>query len=218
MKYMWIPFITIIIFLSFESEASVSFRYFHLPVDGVEKILLEEISSSTREGKVLKIQTTKGLRTYEDRTDSGEGTAIFRLVAFLQGSGYEFFLVRSFRHEVTGYELLNKKTGNTISLYHTPRFSEDWSKFVDVSLDLEAGYMPNVIRIYKLDDTGYVKEWEHRFPGWEKGPADPVWLSNSEIVFFVATYESNPGNSNIIRKPFIIEWENGTWNGPRPLK
>lgn len=218
MKYMWILVIITGIFLSVGSEAAVSFRYAHLPADGVEKILLEESRSSIREGKVLKIQTAKGLRTFEDRTDAGEGSAMYRLVGFLQGSGREFFLVRTFRHEVTGYELLNKKTGNTLFLYDTPKFSEDWSKFVDVSLDLEAGYMPNVIRIYKLDDTGYVKEWEHRFPGSEQGPADPVWLSNSAIVFFVATFENEPSDSDIIRKPFIIEWENGKWNGPRALK
>jgi hypothetical protein len=218
MKHARIPFIILISYLAFESEAAVGFRYLHLPADGVEKILADESSSATREGKVLKIQTDKGLRTFKDATDAGEGSAIYRLVGYLQRSDRELFLVRTFRHEVNGYELLNKKTGNNIFLYNTPKFSEDWSKFVDVSLDLETGYMPNVIQIYKLKDSEYTKEWEHRFPGWTKGPADPVWLSDSAIVFFVATFENDLGSSNIIRKPFIIEWKNGKWVGPRPLK
>ncbi|MDH3380042.1 MAG: hypothetical protein OEQ39_24235 [Gammaproteobacteria bacterium] len=218
MKYGRIPFIILIGFLAVESGATVGFRYLQLPADDVEKVLLDESSAATREGRVLKIQTDKGLRTFEDTTDAGEGSAVYRMVGYLQRSDHELFLVRTFRHEATGYELLNKQTGNAISLYSAPNFSEDWSKFVDVSLDLEAGYMPNVIQIYKFENSEYIKVWVHRFPGWTRGPTDPVWLNNSAIVFFVAEFENDFSNSDIIRKPFIIEWKNGKWVEPRPLR
>lgn len=156
MKYGPTPFIILIGFLAAESEATVGFRYLQLPADDVENILLDESSAATQEGGVLKIQTDKGLRTFEDTTDAGERAAVYRMVGNLQRSDHELFLVRTFRHEVNGYELITKKTGNAIFLYNAPKFSDDWTKIVDVSLDLEAAYMSNVIQIYKLEDSEYI--------------------------------------------------------------
>ena len=90
-------------------------------------------------------------------------------------------------------------------------------RFVDLSLDLDAGYHPNLIRIYRSEDNKYFIEWKHIYQGM-KGPSDPVWLNNSAIVLFEVTFDKAPTVSNLKKKPFIIEWANNKWNIPRPLK
>lgn len=217
MKYLWLSFIIIAFFLSQSVTADI-FTYLHLPPDIIEKSLIEKREHVLRDGDLLSIPTAKGIKTYQDRINAGEGSAKYRLVGIMQGRGRNYTLVQASFYESRGYELVNYETGETIFLSSIPKFSEDWSKFIDVSLDLDAGYMANVIRIFKLDDSGYVKEWEHLYTEWEKGPTDPVWLSNSAIVFFEAAFVDGPSSSDLIRKPFIIEFENGKWNGPRPLK
>jgi hypothetical protein len=59
--------------------------------------------------------------------------------------------------------------------------------------------------------------WEHVFPR-SKGPADPIWLDDSAVVFFEVTFDKVPTASNLKKKPFLIEWKNDRWNDPRPLK
>jgi hypothetical protein len=88
---------------------------------------------------------------------------------------------------------------------------------VEVSLDLESGYMPNLVRIYKLEGNKYEMEWKHSYQGM-KGPGNPVWLNNSSIVVFEVTFDKVPSFSNLKKSPSIIKWENNKWNTPRPLK
>lgn len=135
---------------------------------------------------------------------------------FSRADGF-YFLIRAYGYESNGYALVNKKTGQTINLYSIPIFSPDGKRIVDVSLDLDAGYQPNLIRIYKLRDKKYAIEWKHIYKDL-KGPANPVWLNNSAIVFFEVTFDKVPTASNLRKKPFIIELENNKWNRPRPVE
>jgi hypothetical protein len=215
MKQIGIIFFIIISFLaSFEAWALQQFM--HLPDAKVEEIMLKKVEGATREGKALKLQTDAGTVTFEDRINIGERSAKYYLVSIRDTLGY-FYLIRVFGYESRGYILVDKKTGQTIDLYGMPIFSPDGKKFVSVSLDLEAGYIPNLIRIYELVDDKFAKEWEYVYQGM-KGPANPVWLDNSAIVFFEVTYEKVPTEANLKKKPFIIEWVNDRWNKPRPLK
>jgi hypothetical protein len=215
MKYIWITFITLVCVLAVcEVWAIQQFTY--LPDAHVEEIMLRKVKGATREGKILKLRTTAGIVTFEDRINIGEGSAKYYLVGFRDTLGY-FYLIRVIGYENRGYVLVNKKTGQSIDLYGMPIFSPDGKRFVDVSLDLESGYMPNLILIYKLEGNKYAKEWKHIYQGM-KGPANPVWLNNSAIVLFEATFDNVPTVSNLKKKPFIIEWENKKWNIPRPLK
>lgn len=216
MKYIWITLI--ILFCIFAAcEVWAIQQSTHLSDAVVEENLLKKVKGATREGKILKFETDGGIVTFTDRIPAEEGYAKYYLVDHLRPVLDFFYLIRVFGYEGNGYVLVNKKTGQTINLYGIPIFSSDGKRFIDTSLDLDAGYHPNLIRIYKLEDSKYANEWEHIYQDM-KGPTNPVWLNNSEIVFFEVTFDKVPTVSNLRKKPFIIEWENNKWNIPRPLK
>ena len=215
MKHLGFAFIILSGFFA-SCEAWAIQQFMLLPEAHVEEILLKKVEGATREGKILKLQTNAGTVTFEDRINVGEGSAKYYLVSIRDTLGY-FYLIRLFGYEGRGHILIDKKTGQTINLYSMPLFSPDGKKFVDTSLDLEAGYMPNLIRIFKSDGDKFAKEWEHDYQGM-KGPANPVWLDNGAIVFFEVTFDKVPTVANLKKKPFIVEWKNNQWNKPRPLK
>jgi len=214
MKYIRIIFIiAVCVFAASEGWTIQQF----LPDSVVEENLLKKVKEVTREGKILRLHTDGGIVTFADRIHDEEGYAKYFLVDRLRPAHDYFYLIRAFKYEGSSYVLVNKNTGQTINLYGIPIFSPDGKRFVDLSLDLDAGYHPNLIGIYQLEDNKYTIEWKHIYQGM-KGPADPVWLSNSAIVLFEVTFDKVPTVSNLKKKPFIIEWENNKWNIPRPLK
>jgi hypothetical protein len=183
----------------------------------VEESLIKKVNMATREGKILRIKTDEGSVIFTDQIHPEEGYAkYFLLDHFIRVSSI-YFLIRAYGYEGSGYVLVSKKTGQTINLFGIPIFSPDGKRFADVSLDLEAGYNPNLIRIYRLIDNKYMIEWKHTYED-ARGPADPVWLSNSAIVFFEVTFDKSPTASNLKKQPFIIDLKNNKWNRPRPLK
>jgi hypothetical protein len=54
-----------------------------------------------------------------------------------------------------------------------PVASPDGRRFVTANQDLIAGYLPNRIRVYRMEVSGPVLEWEHEPQTW--GAASPVW-------------------------------------------
>ncbi len=214
MKYIWI---TIVVLFSVFSACGLGAvqQFTHIPDAQVEEIMLKVVQGAAREGKILKLQTGAKTVSLEDRIDVGEGSAKYYLAGFMDTHG-DFYLIRVLGHESKGYVLVNKKSGQTIDLYSKPVFSPDGNRFVDISLDLEAGHMSNLIIIYELKGDKYSQEWKHVFQGI-KGPSNPVWLNNSAIVFFEVTFNKVPTFSNLKKKPFIIELENNRWQTPRPL-
>jgi hypothetical protein len=188
-----------------------------IPDAVVEEYLLKEVDEATREGEILRLQTDLGTVTFEVRTNAEEGYVKYYLVDRLKPAQDHYYLVRAIGYEGAGYLLVCQKTGQTISLFGPPVFSPDGQRFVDVSLDLDAGYHPNLIGIYKMDADKYAIEWSHAYEGM-KGPANPVWLDNTAIVFFEVTFDKVPTVANLKKSPFIIEWENNKWNTPRPLR
>ena len=90
MKYIRITFIILVsVFAACEVWAIQQFTYF--PDAQVEEIMLKKIKGATREGKILKLPTTAGIVTFEDRINVGEGSAKYYLVGFRETRGY-FYL------------------------------------------------------------------------------------------------------------------------------
>ncbi len=187
-----------------------------IPDEEREVILLRRTDGAAREGGRLKLQTRVGWLTFEDRISSDESHMRYYLAGFIDTPD-PHYLVRMTGFETHGYRLVGKNTGQTIDLYGIPKFSPDGTRFVEVSLDLEAGHMPNLIRIHRRTRENYAVEWEHAFPGL-KGPAHPVWLDDSALVFFEVTFDRAPSKLNLIKRPFVIELEGSTWQRPRPLR
>jgi hypothetical protein len=64
-------------------------------------------------------------------------------------------------------------SGRTTEVDVPPAASPDGRRFVTANQDLVAGYLPNRIRVYRMEASGPVMEWEHEPRSW--GAGDPVW-------------------------------------------
>lgn len=64
-------------------------------------------------------------------------------------------------------------TGRTTEVDVPPAASPDGRRFVTANQDLVAGYLPNRMRVYRMEESGPVLEWEHEPRSW--GAGDPVW-------------------------------------------
>jgi hypothetical protein len=214
MKYVWITILFLSVVFSANGQYAVQ-QFRPLPDAEVEEIMLQKVKGAVREGKILKLQTNTGTATFEDRLSSGEGFARYYLAGYRDNQGF-FYLVRVYGYEGQGYMLVDKKSGQIIDLFGKPVFSPDGEKFVAVSLDLDAGYVPNLICIYELKGHQYSKAWEYIYQG-AKGPASPVWLNDSAVVYFEVTFDKVPTFANFKKKPYVIERVKDKWRKPRLL-
>jgi hypothetical protein len=188
-----------------------------LPDAAVERALLETVDGAMREGGALKLETDAGIVTFVDRTDAKEGYAKYYLAGYHQPAHTGFYRIRVVGYEGKGFALVSKTTGQKIVLYGIPVFSPDGTRFVDVSLDLDAGHHPNFVGIYYLEDGDFILEWSHTYHG-PTGPSSPVWLSDSQIVFFEVTFDNVPTAPNLKKRPVLIEFADGEWTAPRALE
>ncbi len=215
MKHLTLTSVILILMMTSRQLGAVP-QSWCIPDEARENMLLKHIDGAAREGQRLKLRTGAGWLTFEDRISSGEGHTRYFLAGLIHAPD-PHYLVLFIGYETRGYRLVGKNTGQTVDLYGIPEFSPDGRRFVEVSLDLEAGHLPNLIRIHRRTGESYSVEWKHGFEGI-KGPAHPVWLDDSAIVFFEVTFEREPSAPDLKKQPFVIELENGTWKSPRPLK
>lgn len=92
-------------------------------------------------------------------------------------------LIRAAFYEGSAYLLLNGTTGDSTWLAAPPVFSPDRRRFLTASIDLEAGYAPNRIRIYRASREMVASEWTLEAEGTEWGPSDARWLSGDTVRF-----------------------------------
>lgn len=67
-----------------------------------------------------------------------------------------------FGYEGHGFLLANARTGGRTTLTAVPVVSPDRSRFVTASVDLEVGYVPNLLQVWRLAETGPNREFELR--------------------------------------------------------
>jgi hypothetical protein len=119
----------------------------------------------------------------------------------------KYYLVQVRGWEGTGYLMINASTGNINSFFGVPIISKDIKRFVVASLDLEAGYLPNRISIFRLIDNKIEKEWSKDYP--TSGPSDATWINNTVITFFENS--SKNGGQTIDKKLVTIVLINDEW-------
>jgi hypothetical protein len=96
---------------------------------------------------------------------------------YLRDLGY--FLVHVQLFEGDGYLMINDRTGRRYSIHDLPMVSPDRTRLATLSLDLEAGYNPNAIQIWRLTPAAMSLEWSLSPQDW--GPAGGKWLDNATL-------------------------------------
>jgi hypothetical protein len=165
-------------------------------------------SGVQRQGLRLTFRLGNGQKTelVNDTSDSGSAK---RYVY----AGY----LPSIRHhvvEVAYYEggavlLLHEQTGATTDIYGFPAVAPGARRIATASVDLEAGYDPNHIRVWRVTDTHLELEWGLD-GGTKWGASDPVWHGPHVVTFTRHTLPSHSaGPDDIVRTPMRLDLRNG---------
>ena len=134
-----------------------------------------------------------------------ESRKVYWFLTYFQQIKYFLVLLRGW--EGTSYLIINASTGDIHSLLGIPLISKDLQRFVVASIDLEAGYIPNRIAIYRFFDNSIKKEWSKDYTA--SGPSDVKWINNTVITFF-ENFSKN-GGQTIDTKIVTIKLLNGEW-------
>ncbi|MFA6273782.1 MAG: hypothetical protein WC662_01345 [Candidatus Paceibacterota bacterium] len=89
-------------------------------------------------------------------------------------------------YEGSGNVLINSKTGEKVFTFGNPVFSPNNKRIISSSADLEAGYGPNGLQMYSInDDTSIELKWVYEQQKWE--PRQVFWVDDN--IFYVAKYQ-----------------------------
>jgi len=110
--------------------------------------------------------------------------------------------------EGAGNILINTKTGQKINTFGNPIISPNNTKILALRADLEAGYDPNGLQMFSIDDVGNV-ELEWKYEQYEWMPEQAIWANDSVAYIKKRTpvYIPESGLSEVISyiKITIIE-------------
>src|SRR5690606_18317939 len=124
--------------------------------------------------------------TLELRDNLGEaaGTYISALEAVLE----DRYVVLHIQHyEGSSYRLLDRSSGRPIDVPGYPLFSPDGTWMVAANADLDAGYTPNALRLYRNRDGALEVILDAAPRQW--GPMEVRWESPTKLTFVRATFE-----------------------------
>jgi hypothetical protein len=159
-----------------------------------------------REKDQLKLTLESGSKLVLTNADlSSERRRIYRFITFFPQTGY--FLVHVSSWEGFGYRMIHGSTGKITPVVGIPAISPDLKRFVATSLDLEAGYKPNRIQIYRFGTGGLEREWHKDFAG--SGPSNASWVDPETIFYFENT--SPDGGQTYKKKDRILKLGSDGW-------
>jgi hypothetical protein len=160
-----------------------------------------------RNGLRLELQTRDRLVVLEDDCSAGESSIRYFFASYSADIGY--FHVKASLYEGRAFLLVNDKSGEITWLKAPPVISSDKKRFVTMSMDLEAGYHPNEIKVWRLEASGPELEYSANF-GEKWGPSDPVWKDGDTIAFQKNILDpKSPGK--LISAPATLKRKGETW-------
>ena len=159
-----------------------------------------------RNGQLQLQCTSNSPLILRNNTVSEEQRVVYWFITFYQQTGY--FLVQMRGCEGFHYLMINAATGSQFTLSGIPIISQDIKRFVVTSIDLEAGYRPNRIAIFRFTDEGITQELSKEYTG--AGPSDAVWVNNTVITYIENT--SQDGGQTRIKKQVKLQLTDGEWN------
>jgi len=129
---------------------------------------------------ILENDTTEGFESYID----------FNYLGTL--SSIDYWLVKIVYYEGVGHLLVDKNTGEKIYTYGVPIFSKNNQHFICSSWDLEAGYDPNGMQLFEIEDGKIIEKWTVELDNW--GPSQVRW--KNDTLIYIEQTRLNPESSN----------------------
>ncbi len=180
-----------------KTEAASAPAYANLTPDKMEDICADVANSldcarKVEDGQIKKYSSlvkrdgTKLTLKSEDKTPivlTDKDGAYYNFLDYWSSIGY--YLVLTHSYESFAYQLINAETEKSYSISGFPVLSPDQERIAAMSLDLEAGYLPNGIQIWQVKKK--TLEMEYSINPTEWGPSDPAWSSPTSIKFKINT-------------------------------
>lgn len=160
-----------------------------------------------RTGLRLELRSRDRAVVLEDDCTSTESAVRYFFESHLADIGY--FLVKADLHEGRAFLLVNDKTGDKTWLKGPPVVSPDNKRFVTASMDLEAGYNPNEIQVWRLEPSGADLEYSANF-GEQWGPSDPFW-KDAETISFKKNVLDPGSPGQLLSAPAILRRNENRW-------
>jgi len=161
-----------------------------------------------REGDRLVVARGGGGPPVVLQDDTTEGARFVRHAYRAHLASIGAHLVELRHYEGSSYLLIDARSGAATPLSGPPVVSPDGRRFVTTSMDLEAGYDPNEIEIWRVTDSVRQLEFSHRPDGW--GPSDAVWRDTATIE--LRKHEMAPDGSSPRVTPLRLTRDGTTWS------
>lgn len=166
--------------------------------DSVERRAIELSGDRVRRlDGVLRIRGTGGaVLDLANDTTTAATTVIYRYLGFVPELSSH--LVEIGFYEGGSYGLVSAETTDQTFVQGIPVISPTRSRFVTASVDLEAGYAPNSLQVWRIFPYGPRLEWGlDGGDGW--GASDPAWIGEDELEFTMHRRTADPGDSDLTR-------------------
>lgn len=166
--------------------------------DSVEQRAIELSGGRVaRIGGVLRIVGTGGaVLDLANDTATAASTVLYRYLGFLPE--LTSHLVEIGFYEGGSYGLVSAETTEQTFVQGIPVVSPGGKRFVTASVDLEAGYGPNSVQVWRIFPYGPRLEWGlDGGDGW--GASDPEWIGEDELEFTLHRRTADPGASDVTR-------------------
>lgn len=158
---------------SFHANVCGKFDGLFLCAKKIEKIELNKNKNiSEREGSKLILKAENKKYVFNSESD---------IRYFLIRTTKNYFVLTEIYDQGWNAKLISRKTGQATSIIGLPLFNPSKTKFLCLSLDLDAGINPNALQVWSdsKGDTNKVYEI-NSFPQ-KGGPVKARWINDDEI-------------------------------------
>jgi hypothetical protein len=126
---------------------------------------------------ILIRTASKNLVFRNDSSDS-DSMATYEFKSIMPDPGYVH--IKGFHWEWTTDRFINLKSSVETHFWDNPVLSPDKQKVVAYSCDIEAGFMPNGIQLFKINQDTIINLFEKEIDNW--GPEEVKWGSDTSLV------------------------------------
>lgn len=146
----------------------------------IEAVQLPRADGVVRRGDTLRLALAAGdTMRLVDRPVEGGDAVYFSYQYRWPEAGW--LVVQEQHYEGSEFLLIHDETGDRVRVPARPLLAPGGERFAVLSFDLEAGYAPNTLQIWRLDDDRATLEWSIQPDAW--GPVAGRWMGPETLMF-----------------------------------
>lgn len=154
----------------------------------IEKNLIQMAGNRvSRVGKELKFKILNNtLSILNDGDDETEDKYVFTFYF----KKLHLYLVSVGKWEGSGSIIISETMGKIYHIDANPIFSPSMNRFATISWDMQAGYNPNRVQVWKVENGEIILDWDStELDDW--GPDGATWVSDDKLVLDMRGLDKN---------------------------